>query len=83
VNQRLLQNYLSRHYHLTVAVLAISTYALIKHLISGDNFVEVATGILTCFRAGDAVDTWLRGRQNGSLCSNQMPSSGRPADSHL
>jgi hypothetical protein len=59
-----LQNYLSRHYHLTWFVLIVSSVALFKGLISGEVWATISGGALACFRLGDAVDTYLRSGQN-------------------
>lgn len=64
---KMFKNYLSRHWHLTLLVLAISTIALFKHLISGTDWDVVVPALIGAFRAGDVFDTWLNKKQNADL----------------
>ena len=58
----LLAKFLSRNYHMAMFVLVVSAVALFSHLVSGGEWVAVSTGVVTAFRAGDAVVNWLQTR---------------------
>lgn len=62
---RFLQNCLSRHWLLTLAVVAISSIGLFKHLISGTDWAAIVSALTATFRGGDVLDTWLNPRDNG------------------
>jgi uncharacterized membrane protein YjjP (DUF1212 family) len=54
--------YLSRNYHLVLLVIGISAVALFYKLISGGEWVAIASACVAAFRAGDAVVEWLHTR---------------------
>jgi hypothetical protein len=58
----LLTKYLSRNYHLAVLVIGVSAFGLFRHLVSGGEWASIALGVITAFRAGDAMVNWLQTR---------------------
>lgn len=61
----LVSKFLSRHFHLTVFVLVVSSIALFNRFMSGAEWVAVSTCAITAFRIGDVFDTYAHTRQNG------------------
>ena len=59
----ILAKYLSRNYHLVLLVIGVSALGLFYRLISGGEWVAVASACVAAFRIGDAVVEWIH-KQN-------------------
>jgi hypothetical protein len=54
---------LSRNYHLALLALIAGIVAMFENILSGPQYVSLALGIVTSFRAGDAIVNWINAKK--------------------
>jgi hypothetical protein len=55
-----MSKFLSRNFHLAAGAILVASLALFCRLLTGGEWVTLTLGVVTAFRAGDAIVNWVQ-----------------------